>query len=207
MILTKTCLCPKTIPVSNLFFVLFQLLSVMETSLQKQSVKILQSNLYVLVADLLSFLSMKSPNDSVALDERASEQFNKMLNWFWEGLSCLCLEHVKSINEKVIYSFPSFLCWLLLSLFCSMGWKGEWNHNYHFPSLSYFLTSALGTCIVKFSLLYVGVTRCHRVPPFSLRTSFATVWLVSGRHFAASTQKDRNVMSVCWTVLDIQKNN
>ena len=110
MILTKTCLCPKTIPVSNLFFVLFQLLSVMETSLQKQSVKILQSNLYVLVADLLSFLSMKSPNDSVALYERASEQFNEMLNWFWEGLSCLCLEHVKSINEKVIYSFPSFLC-------------------------------------------------------------------------------------------------
>lgn len=86
----------------------------METSLQKQSVKILQSNLYILVANLLSFLSIKSPNDSDALNDRTSEQFNQMLNWFWEGLSCLCLEHVKSINEKVIYSFPSFLCLLLL---------------------------------------------------------------------------------------------
>ena len=116
----------------------------------------MQSNLYILVADLLSFLSMKSPNDSDTLQPRTSEQFNQMLNWFWEGLSCLCLEHVKSINEKVIYSFSSFLCWLLLSLFYSMVWKGEWNYNYYFSRHFYW-----ALCIVWFSFLYVGVTRCH----------------------------------------------
>lgn len=154
----------------------------METSLQKQSVKILQSNLYILVANLLSFLSMKSPNDSDTLQPRTSEQFNQMLNWFWEGLSCLCVEHVKSINEKVIYSFPSFLCWLLSSLFYSMVWKGEWNYNYYFSPHFYW-----ALCIVWFSFLYVGVTRCHIVPPFNWRT-----------FFVACKQKDRDVMSICW---------
>ena len=89
----------------------------MKISLQKQSRKMTQSNLYVLVADLLSYLSMKSGIDSSAMkdsepeEQKISQQFSQMLNWFWEGLSCLCLEHVKSINQKVffIHCFPHFM--------------------------------------------------------------------------------------------------
>ena len=129
----------------------------METSLQKQSVKILQSNLCILVADLLSFLSMKSPNDSGALNERTSEQFSQMLNWFSEGLSCLCLEHVKSINEKVTYSFPSFLFWLLLLLLSSVVWKGEWNFFFTAELFSFIAIRHLH-CQIQLSLC-----RCHKV--------------------------------------------
>lgn len=99
-----------------------QLLLVMKISLQKQSRKMTQSNLYVLVADLLSYLSMKSGIDSSAMkdsepeEQKISQQFSQMLNWFWEGLSCLCLEHVKSINQKVDLEYISSLSQCLVAL-------------------------------------------------------------------------------------------
>ena len=87
--------------------IVFQLLSVLTSSLGKQS-KLSQSNLYPLVADLLSYLSNKSENDS-KLDEVAKEQKTPqpyphihVLEWFWQGFSSVCLENLQSLVGKVV---------------------------------------------------------------------------------------------------------
>ncbi|KAJ7383932.1 listerin E3 ubiquitin protein ligase 1 [Desmophyllum pertusum] len=82
-----------------------QLLSVLKISLEKQS-KLLQSNLYPLVADLLSYLSIKSETDPKS-DEEVEEQkltqrFCHILKWFWEGFSFVCLENLNSVVGQVV---------------------------------------------------------------------------------------------------------
>lgn len=83
----------------------FQLLSVLKSSLEKQS-KLAQSNFYPLVADLLSYLSSKSENDSqsheVVEEQKMPQKFHHILEWFWEGFSSVCLENLTSVVGKVV---------------------------------------------------------------------------------------------------------
>ena len=77
----------------------------METSLEKQS-KLAQTELYSLVAGLLSYLSVKSESDSksdgaVEGEEKLEQQFRNMLKLFWEGMSHLCLRHLKPVDQEV----------------------------------------------------------------------------------------------------------
>ena len=77
----------------------------LKSSLEKQS-KLSQSNLYPLVAELLSYLSSKSENDS-KLDEVVEEQktpqpYHHMLEWFWQGFSSVCLGNLQSVVGKVV---------------------------------------------------------------------------------------------------------
>lgn len=90
----------------------FQLLSVLKISLEKQS-KLLQSNLYPLVADLLSYLSIKSETDPKS-DEEVEEQkltqrFCHILKWFWEGFSFVCLENLNSVVGQVVCTATSVI--------------------------------------------------------------------------------------------------
>lgn len=79
----------------------------MKTSLEKHACKTMQSSLYAVVADLLMYLSVKSETDCKPVEDfeqeeqKMSQQFREMLNWFWEGLSCLCLKNLKSAGQKV----------------------------------------------------------------------------------------------------------
>ena len=77
----------------------------LKSSLEEQS-KLTQSNLYSLVADLLSYLSVKSESDSSSKDEveeeKLSQQFYHMLKFFWEGFSFVCLENLKTPVGKVV---------------------------------------------------------------------------------------------------------
>lgn len=76
----------------------------MKASLEKQS-KLTHSNFYPLVADLLSYLSIKCESDSKTVEEveeqKLPQQFSHMLKWFWEGLSFLCFENLKSPGNEV----------------------------------------------------------------------------------------------------------
>ena len=77
----------------------------MENSLEKQS-KLAQTELYSLVASLLSYLSIKSGSDSmsdgaVEGEEKLRQQFRTMLKLFWEGMSHLCLGHFKPVDQAV----------------------------------------------------------------------------------------------------------
>ena len=77
----------------------------METSLEKQS-KLAQTELYCLVAGLLSYLSVKSESDSksdgaVEGEEKLQQRFRNMLKFFWEGMSRLCLQHLKPVDQEV----------------------------------------------------------------------------------------------------------
>lgn len=77
----------------------------MENSLEKQS-KLAQTELYSLVAGLLSYLSVKSESDSkpdgtVEGEEKLQQQFRNMLKLFWEGMRHLCLEHLKPVDQEV----------------------------------------------------------------------------------------------------------
>ena len=79
----------------------------MKTSLEKHASKTMQSSLYVVVADLLTYLSVKSEIDCKPVEDceqeeqKMPQQFREMLNWFWEGLSYLCLKNLKSAGQKV----------------------------------------------------------------------------------------------------------
>ena len=87
----------------------------MRTSLEKES-KLPHSNLYHLVADLLSYLSIKSESDPKTAEkvkeQKLLQQSSQLLRCFWEGLSCLCLENLKSVDQEVgkivMSSLPSF---------------------------------------------------------------------------------------------------
>ena len=89
----------------NILYTLFQLLSLLKISLEKQS-KLTHTNLYPLVADLLSYLSIKaeidSKTDEELEEEKLPQQFCHMLKWFWEGFSSVCLENIKSGSGQVV---------------------------------------------------------------------------------------------------------
>ena len=58
------------------------------------------------MAELLSYLSSKSENDS-KLDEVVEEQktpqpYHHMLEWFWQGFSSVCLGSLQSVVGKVV---------------------------------------------------------------------------------------------------------
>ena len=76
----------------------------MKATLEKQS-KLMHSNFYPLVANLLSYLSIKGESDSKTAEEveeqKLPQQFSNMLKWLWEGLSYLCFENLKLPGNKV----------------------------------------------------------------------------------------------------------
>lgn len=80
----------------------------MENSLEKQS-KLAQTELYSLVASLLSYLSVKSESESKSDgagemgdgEEKLRQQFRNMSKLFWEGMSNLCLQHLKPVDQEV----------------------------------------------------------------------------------------------------------
>ena len=77
----------------------------LKSSLEKQS-KLSQSNLYPLLADLLSYLSSKSKIDSkleeVEEEQKTLQPYHHILEWFWEGFSSVCLENLKTVVGKVV---------------------------------------------------------------------------------------------------------
>ena len=77
----------------------------LKSSLGKQS-KLSQSNLYPLLANLLSHLSSKSENDpkleEVEEQQNTLQPYHHILEWFWEGFSSVCLENLKSVIGKVV---------------------------------------------------------------------------------------------------------
>ena len=79
----------------------------LKSSLEKQS-KLSQSNLYPLLADLLSYLSSKSEIDSkveevhVEEKQKTLQPCHHIVEWFWEGFSSVCLENLKSVVGKVV---------------------------------------------------------------------------------------------------------
>ena len=85
--------------------IFFQLLSVLKSSLEKQS-KLSQSNLYPLLADLLSYLSSKSEIDSkleeVEEKQKTLQPYRHIVEWFWEGFSSVCLENLELVVGKVV---------------------------------------------------------------------------------------------------------
>lgn len=74
----------------------------------------MQSSVYTHASDLLSFLSIKcevhnkTVEDSESDGQKDSQPFSRMLKWFWDGLSFLCMKYVQSTSHKVGLNEHSF---------------------------------------------------------------------------------------------------